>query len=198
MATVTLKEINVRDISFTIIGKSPLVQHKWSEKAKRMMAEKQAGKKTKVREARKPKEECEAATYYTADGKYGIPVTALKASLINAAHKDIGIEKTLVRKSFFIPCYDSNGVLEMKTKKPTMREDMVRVGMGSADIRYRPQFDEWSVKVSAEYDADLLTPEDIANLINRAGFGVGLNEMRPEKGGDFGRFQIDTTKPFGA
>lgn len=198
MAAVTLKPINVRDISFTIIGKSPLVQHKWSEKAKRMMAEKQAGKKTKVREARNPEEEFEAATYRDSKGNYGIPVTALKASLINAAHKDIGIEKTLVRKAFFIPCYDSNGVLPMEADDPFMREDMVRVGMGSADIRYRPQFDNWSVDVNAEYDSDMLTPEDIANLINRAGFGVGLNEMRPEKGGDFGRFEVDTTKPFGA
>jgi hypothetical protein len=113
--------------------------------------------------------------------------------LINAAHKDIGIEKTLVRKSFFIPCYDQNGVLTMEADKPKMREDMVRVGMGSADIRYRPQFDSWSVRVRAEYDADLLNENDIINLVDRAGFGVGLNEMRPEKGGDFGRFRIDTT-----
>ena len=194
MAAVSLKPINTRNIEFTIEGISPLVQHKWSEKAKRMMAEKQAGKKTKVREARDPEEECEAATYYDQNGNYGIPVTALKACLINAAHKDIGIEKTLVRKSFFIPCYDSKGVLTMSDHSdPTMREDMVRVGMGSADIRYRPQFDKWSCKVSAEYDADLLTEEDIINLVDRAGFGVGLNEMRPEKGGDFGRFRIDTT-----
>jgi hypothetical protein len=56
MATVTLKPINTKSIEFTIQGISPLVQHKWSEKAKRIMAEKQAGKKTKTREARNPEE----------------------------------------------------------------------------------------------------------------------------------------------
>ena len=39
----------------------------------------------------------------------------------------------------------------------------------------------------------MLTTDDIINLMNRAGFGVGLCEMRPEKGKEFGRFEVDTT-----
>lgn len=186
----TLKKIEVRTLEVRIKGISQLVQHQWSEKAKRQIAEKQAGKKTKNREPRDAEQECNDAAYRTIDGKYGIPVTAIKSALISAAHKDLGIEKTLLRKGLFLPCSDPNGVLPMDCGEPTMRTDLVRVGMGTADIRYRPSWEEWGLTLKVKYDATLLREDDILNLINRAGFGVGVGENRPEKGGEWGRFEV--------
>lgn len=191
MAVINLKQIDQQTLTLTIKSLSPMIQHKWSEKAKEMMRQKHAGKKTKTREVRVPEQESIDATYFTDEGTYGFPAGALKAALITAAHKDIGIEKTLVRKSLFVQCYDSGNVIEMITDEPIMREDMVRVGAGSADLRYRPHFKQWSAIVSIDYDAEMLTKDDIINLVNRAGFGVGLCEMRPEKGKEFGRFEVD-------
>lgn len=71
-----------------------------------------------------------------------------------------------------------------------MREDIVRVGMGSADLRFRPEHAKWAIDLRMTYDADLLGPETIFNLIERAGFGVGLGEWRPEKGGQWGTFRV--------
>jgi hypothetical protein len=187
---VKLRPINQDLIQVTITGTSSLVQHQWDDKAVEMMRQKQQGVRTKNRDARNPEAEFEAATYRTTDGEYGIPVTAIKASIIGAAHKDIGIEKTLVRKSLFIRCPDANGVLPMSCSAPTMREDLVRVGAGSADLRYRPEFKEWELTFVAEVDADLLKPTDLFNLVDRAGFGVGICEHRPEKGGSWGRFKV--------
>lgn len=187
---VKLKPINTRQMRCVIRGTSPLIQHKWSEKALVMMREKGGGKKTKDREARNPEAEAEAATYRDSSGNYAIPVLALKSAIISAAHKDIGIEKTLVRKALFIKSA-ADMMLPMQCSEPVTREDSVRVGQGSADLRYRPQFDEWSVEFVIEIDADLLKPADVVNLIDRAGFGVGIGEWRPEKGGEYGRFQVD-------
>lgn len=187
---VQLKPINVLKLRVSIESTSPLIQHKWSEKALRAMREKGGGKKTKDRSQRDPEAEAKAATYLTEKGEHGIPLLALKGAIIEAAHKDIGIEKTLVRKALFIRAPDASLVIPIKAPKPTVREDSVRVGMGKADLRYRPQFDSWSAVLDIDYDADLLQPADIANLIDRAGFGVGICEWRPEKGGEFGRFRV--------
>lgn len=195
MPSVQLSEINRRRLTLTIRGTTPLIQHKWDEKAKRQMREKHAGKKTKSRDVRDPEAECGAATHVTADGQYGIPAGALRAAIIGAAHKDLGIEKTLVRKALFVLCDDKENTLPIEAEPPVMREDVVRVGQGSTDLRYRPEFSSWSCTFTIEYNAILLTVEAILSLLDWAGFGVGLLEMRPEKGGEFGRFEVDRSMP---
>ena len=189
---INIKPIQQKRMTVRIVGTSPLQQHQWDEKAKRMMREKQAGKKSKEREVRDPQAEFEAATYRTAKGKYGFPGMALKRAIIAAAHKDLGIEKTMVRKALFLHIDDPGGIIEMDCKPPRMREDMMRVGMGSVDLRYRPEFEQWAATVDIEFDSELLTDQDVITLIDRAGFGVGIGEGRPEVGRDFGRFKVDT------
>ena len=189
---ITLKPIKQERINFTIRSTASMIQHQWSEKAKKMIRDKKAGKKRGAqRDVCEPEQEFKDATYLTQDGEYGIPAMAFKASLISAAHKDIGIEKTLVRKSIFVLCDDAGGILPIECDDPVMREDYVRVGTGGADLRYRPEFKEWSCRISVLVDTDNLPVDAMINLVNRAGFGVGICEMRPEKGKDFGRFEVD-------
>lgn len=192
---ITLKPIRKMNITFTIRGISPLIQHAWSEKSKAMMRMTAAERKKQPKVARNPEEEAAACVYYTDEGEIGIPLTAFKASLIGAAHKDFGLEKTLLRKSFFIPSTDSNWIIPMEADDYIIREDMVRIGTKQTDIRYRPEFRNWSVRITAQIDPDLLEFKDIANLVNRAGFSVGIGEWRPEKGGEYGRFELDSTQP---
>lgn len=192
-AQVILKPISAGNATLTIEGTSPLIMHKWSEKALRQIREKKGGRKTKDRDICIPEQECLDATYVTVDGRVGIPAMALKSAILSAAHKDLGVEKTLVRKSLFIVCNDANSVLPITGSDPKMREDYVRVGMGGTDLRYRPQVDQWEVTFDIQFDEDMLSLQDIANLIDRAGFGVGICEWRPEKGGEFGRFKVKTS-----
>lgn len=196
MAAISLKPISKRRMTFGIRSTSPLIMHQWSEKAKREMRDKQQqGKKTKTREKRVPEEEAKAATYTTKDGDVGIPGMAFKSAILSAAHRDLGIEKTLVRKALFLVADDPNNVLKIECSEPTVREDMVRVGQGSADLRYRPEFAEWSCQITLEVDAELLQAQDVLALVSRAGFGIGICEWRPEKGGEFGRFEVDPDVP---
>lgn len=192
-----IKPIQRKRITLRIVGESPLQMHQWDEKAKAMIRDKQGGKKTKEREKRDPKRECEAATYRMPDGRYAIPGMAIKRALITAAHKDLGVEKTLVRKAIFVQIPDDvGGLIPLDSySEPWMREDMMRVGMGSTDMRYRPQFDQWAVVLTLEIDAELLTESDLIRLVDRAGFGVGILEGRPEVGRDFGRFRCDADFP---
>ena len=104
---IILQPITIDTVSLRIIGTSPIVQHKWSEKAKKMLRDKHAGVKTKTRDKRDPKAEFEACLYVGQEtNQFGVPCNALKNCIINAAHKDIGVEKTLIRKSVFIEGQD--------------------------------------------------------------------------------------------
>lgn len=77
---------------------------------------------------------------------------------------------------------------------PTMREDMVRIAMGTADIRYRGEFKEWRTTFVIRYNANVLSLEQIVNLFNTGGFGIGVGEWRPQKDGSFGMFHIATSE----
>jgi len=189
---ITLEEMQQSVLTTRIIGKTPFIQHKWSEKAIQMMRDKHAGVRVKNREIRDPEQEFRDAAYVCEDGRFGFPAGGIKACLIGAAHKDIGLEKTLLRKSLFIiPDDPINNLIALETDDPLMREDTVRVGAGSTDLRYRPEFRNWSMILNFEFDAQALTQPTILNLVQRAGFGVGLGEWRPEKGGENGRFEVD-------
>jgi len=74
-----------------------------------------------------------------------------------------------------------------------MREDMVKVGMGMADIRYRGQYWPWHTTVRVRFNANVMSAEQILNLLNTAGFGVGIGEWRPERDGQFGLFHVATS-----
>lgn len=191
---VSIKPIRRKLVRMRIVGKSPLICHAWDEKNKSLMRDKHSGAKSKNRDARDTVAEGEAAAYRKDDGRHGIPAMAIKSSVIGAAHKDLGIEKTLVRKALFLVC-DDDKILPIESDPPVIQEDVVRVGQGSADLRYRPYYFNWSVIVDWEIDAELLQVKDLVTLVDRAGFGVGICEWRPEKGGEYGRFAVDQSFP---
>lgn len=71
-----------------------------------------------------------------------------------------------------------------------MREDMVRIAMGTADVRHRAEFLEWEVTVPVTYNASIISLEQLVNLFNIAGFGVGVGEWRPERNGINGTWLV--------
>jgi GntR family transcriptional regulator len=60
-----------------------------------------------------------------------------------------------------------------------MREDMVRVGMGTADIRYRGEFTTWSMDLPIRYNARAVSVEQLVLIFDAGGFGTGIGEWRP-------------------
>ena len=68
---------------------------------------------------------------------------------------------------------------------------MVRVGMGTADLRYRGEFANWSADLTVKYNANgPFSLEAIVNIINAGGLICGVGEWRPEKDGQNGMFHI--------
>ena len=125
--------------------------------------------------------------------RFGFPVKGLKDSAVSAAYRAGWTkDKVSARGAFFVKGVTTD-MIEIQGI-PKMREDMVRVGMGSADIRYRGEFEEWSAKFTLEYDVNgQYSLESILNMLNAGGRYCGIGEMRPEKGGQNGMFHIKAT-----
>ncbi len=183
---IELSPLKIDTFTIELVGDSSLVCHRWSEKAKREMLDKQMKKPKEAKKAKDPKEDYRQSLYPMPDGKgYGFPTIAFKKAAVDACSHVDGITKVQARGVFHIV-----GELVRIKGKPQMREDMVRVGMGTADIRYRGEFREWSCVLTVRYNPCVLSAEQIINLFNVAGFAIGVGEGRPQKDQSWGMFHV--------
>lgn len=195
-AQVNISRIDTEHMFVPIVGTSPLIMHKFSEKAKRQMLDAQQGRKS-PKVSRDPEADYQASFYRTKEG-FGFPAIAFKACTIGAARffgKDV--KMTELRQFLFfrgvVSENDPQSLVEI-VGSPRMREDIVRLGMSGTDLRYRAEFPEWSATLEVIYVKSALTQSSVLSLIDAGGMGVGVGEWRPEKKGDFGTFQVDSTR----
>ena len=195
---VEIPELNIGYFEVTVIGDSPLIEHAWSDKAKQMMLDKQMKKATSGREAKDPfMDFCDSLYWLTEKpenptmedvqkARFGFPTVAFKSAAVDAGYQSgILAKKTTARGAFHIV-----GEMAEIEGTPEMREDMVRIGMGTADIRYRGEFKKWSTTLTIRYNKNAISDEQIINLINVGGFACGVGEWRPGKDGSYGMFHV--------
>lgn len=189
--TVEIVDFSIKEVTIPIVGISPLIVHAWSEKSKRMIADKQAKKaKSSKHEIRNPEEEYEQAKHIAVDYWEGFPAAGFKAAMIRGA-KIIGMVMKDTQTAFFIKADCEETQLVRIHGKSRMRTDMVRVGMGASDIRYRPEYPNWTAELTIEFNEGTLSLDQIYQLVKAAGYSCGIGEMRPEKGKfNFGRFKL--------
>ena len=206
---IEIRPIEIKKVTVRVVGDTPLIMHAWSEKAKRMMLEAQMGiAKGKKKEVKNPADDFIRSMYWLTpmpeDGtmesfeeaivngaRFGFPVTAFKQAAISAAYRmGWAKDKMSMRGAFYIDS-DENGMIEIHSDTPEMREDMVKVGMGTADIRYRGEFKNWYADLTISYNANgQYSLENIVNIINAGGYVCGVGEWRPERDGQNGMFHV--------
>ena len=211
-----IRPLDIRQVNLRIVGDSPLIMHAWSEKAKLMMLEAQQGKsKGKKKEYRNPvrefidsmywiegkpklkddasEEECEIAFEEAcANGaRFGFPATAIKQAANSAAYRLGWVKNQMgLRGAYFLES-NEDGLVEIHSDRPIMREDLVRIGMGSADLRYRGEFRNWYIDLVMKYNASSeYSLDNIISALVAGGFTSGLGEWRPEKDGSYGMFHV--------
>mgnify|MGYP001583849209 CR=1 FL=1 len=185
---ITIPGPKTETLLLKLVGTSPLIVHRWSEKAIGMINDKKQGKARGKREAHVPADEYESSMYRMSKGKYGFPVIAFKCAAVDACSYIEGVTKVLVRGA--IRVLPEEGDLVQIHGEPRMREDMVRVGMGQADSRYRAEFREWYVNLPVEYLANVISRDNVANLFQYAGLCVGVGEWRKQCNGEMGCFRV--------
>lgn len=215
---IEIKPIEMHTVELSIVGDTPLIVHAWSEKAKKQMLDAQMGKaKGKQKDRKSPAQDFIDSMYWLTDkpaassvddedgkmslffqaiengAKFGFPVTALKQAAISASYrKGWTKDKMSLRGVFFIDG-GFGDFMEIVSDTPVMREDMVKVGMGTADIRYRGEFRNWRASFKLKYDVNgQYDLSSIVNMLNAGGTVCGLGEWRVEKDGQSGMFHVES------
>lgn len=208
---IQITPLDIKKVNIRIVGDTPLIVHAWSDKAKKMMLDAQMGvTKTKAKEKKDPFADFMDSMYWITEkpakstpeefvkavengAKFGFSVGAIKQAANSAAYRLKWVKSQMELRGTYFLKSEYGDLGEIKGCIPEMREDMVRVGMGTADIRYRGEFKDWYMDFTLEYNASGgMTLEQIINCINAGGYCCGIGEWRPEKDGDFGRFHVET------
>jgi len=187
-------ELNIQVCALTLVGDSPLIVHRFSDKARQMMQDKQAKKASAGREVRDPQAEYEQCFYNLPGGLYGFPAAGFKGSAVRAAKSLPDMSMVDARGFFHIETLPEHGncVTIARFSKVEMVTDTVRIGRGVADLRYRPYFYDWEVDLKINYNASMVSNVQLAAMFDIAGFSVGVGDWRPEKNGSNGRFHVKT------
>jgi hypothetical protein len=130
--------------------------------------------------------------YFTADGKKGIPSRAFYNAMIRASaylfdKTDGGMRN--VKEGVMI----ENEILPLKYGNEKILEHWGRTSGKTRAPRkiLRNAFYNWSVNLKIQFNDSQLSAEQIFNILNWAGFHIGVGAFRKEKTGSYGSFKVE-------
>lgn len=205
---LTVRPLNFQRMTVHLKGTAPFMQLRFSEKAmEAMRATQEGGQAARNRKERQPRDfeaDYLGAFHVDSEGRPGIPCAAFRRALIRACSAD-GIKMTIAKMSLFIE-YDALDKVDAMPLvwiqgKPEPTTMAVRNANGSADLRIRPTWREWSCVLTVRWDGHQFGKSDVYNLLAKAGVQVGVGEGRPFSsksdgaGLGFGTWEIDPAHP---
>lgn len=193
---IELRRLEDSVIAIPISGQTPVIPHRWSEKAKRMMPG--HPEKDTVKAVKGPKDpvaEATACQYFIDKKKWriGMPATAFKAALIGACRLFERPTMVEAKQLLYVVGEGPEQLVEI-TGERVLREDTPRLPNGNADLRYRYAYRNWKATVTIAYPTQLLSQESVLALLDAGGRG-GIGDWRPSAPksltGTFGTWRVD-------
>ncbi len=191
--------------SIEIIGTSDLLVHRFSEKARKQMEDKQQKVATTAKEKRNPEEDYFQSMYVLSgdprnDSKgvtsekckaiHGMPCGGIRKAMIRAG-KSCGAVMTDLRGAFFVEgdgfC-DGTSMVKLDFDRVERFDAPVTLQGSTRDMRYRARYVGWRCLLKFKFNASAIGIAQLVNLLRVAGFGVGVCEWRPECDGELGCF----------
>ena len=176
-----------------IVGTSPLVLNRMSEKAKHELLMPK-GRKNAIERATSlkhiPIDEYRASAYTLKEGPtlLAMMATAFKGALRSAALDMPGAKKAQIGRLTYIQG-DYVGIYGV----PKLFMSIVRSAdmNKTPDVRTRAIVPEWACSLRVTFVEPLIRAQAVANLLAAAGITIGVGDGRPEKGAmSYGQFRI--------
>lgn len=196
--SVELRRLEDAIIEVPIVGLTPVIPHKWSEKAKQSMpGHPMAAERVKTKKGvRDAEEEAEACLYRLKDGTPGMPATAFKAAIISACRFFDKPSMTEAKTIVFVEGEGAEQLVRISGKEH-IREDTPRNSNGGADLRYRYELREWRATLRIRFVPSSISGNSIVTLVDAAG-RCGVGDWRPSSPksstGTFGTWRVDEGK----
>ncbi len=193
--TIEVPRLETQTIQLCILGESPMILNRMSEKAKHDLLFPK-GKKTSSEKAvsmkHNPMQEFQDSPHRLRDENaptlLAMPSTAFKGATATAALRVPGAKKTEIGQLVFVkgeytPIYGLPQMFFAIVRSADMAK--------TPDVRMRSIIREWAAILSIEYISPNLNATTVTNLVEAAGKVVGVGDWRPEKGkGDYGRWRV--------
>ena len=200
--TCEVKRVKPVDVVFTIVGDSDLVLNKMNDVTIRMLTDKW---KDKAKSLEKPNEwEAIITSMHWRDGKPNdFSEDGLKDALMNNAPciSAFGLKKSfgeaVVRLGIdrYSTTFDASvnivapdGLIPIKFSEHFLDEKIMSPKKGSPILAHLNRFHGWSAQIRISFLDSVYSVEQIVNIVNLAGFGIGIGSGRRNCG--YGRYHI--------
>ena len=194
--TLEIAPVESGTVSLAILGKSPLILNRMSEKAQHELLLPDGGRRSAAAKAQslkhEPLREFRASPYTLESPEsptlLGIMSTAFKGAMRTAALDLPGATKARIGRLVYVegeyvPIYGVPQVLMSVTRSADINH--------TPDVRTRCIVAKWAAFVSISFVKPLITAKSIVNLLAAGGVTAGVGDWRVEKGsGSFGRFTV--------
>ena len=188
-------EIKTGMMEVCIVGRTPLILARLSEKARQELLMPKGRKSAAERKGNlkhDPIEEYRAAPYITDDDDapylFELLSTAFKKAIMGAAVDIPGATKAQIGRCLWVEgqrigVYGAPRLFMAITRSA----DMAR----TPDVRTRCILPKWAVQLRVSFVKPILNERTIGQLLGAAGLIQGVGDWRPEKGsGNYGQFEI--------
>lgn len=203
--TIELKPLGNKFMEVTIVGDGDLVLNKMNDVNAKILIDK---RKDKAKDTTKPNvwEEIITAMHWYK----GKPTDFSEEGLVNALKEnapcitEFGLKKSfgdaVVRneidkyKTKFdagVNVVTSGGLVPIKFSEHYIDEKLMSPKKGSPVLVHLNRFSGWSAAFTVSYMESVYSAEQIINIINLAGFGLGIGSGRTS---GFGRYHVESVK----
>jgi len=186
---IEVPKLNLGALKVQIKGNTPLLIDRFPENTRKQILDKQTGKTQGKKQIRNIDIEYENAIHRLPNRKIGFPAQGFKSAMIESTSfvgsKDFS--KKLL-KGIQIMNSEGNDLIPVKYKKISKLTHYPKGG----NTKISPMLEDWECELVIQYDQNNISPQDLVNLLNYAGFyyGIGMWSPRAKCGGKYGMYEV--------
>ena len=187
---IHIEAMNLETIEAEIVGITPLLMNRFSEKQQEFLKKYWDGTKgAKTKEVPTEDEIVHEAIYYNDEGKVCFPTSGFRRGIEEVA-KDQQIDMGFTGKAAKGAIRFLEPLVEIKYTKMVVNKSWAKIGGKTPKLSIRPEFKDWSCTLLISYNPKVISTESLLNLLNWAGSYCGLGDWRPQSSGTYGQYKV--------